>query len=314
MTRYLERADHASRVLANQFEALEDSPIREIDWSWRRIYASLSRTPSGGFMPAQDDEEEFMLADSYTLADDLTFEPSNPDSIRTCINQARENARQARHVVGKQTWSLLNAVYLNLKPVSLEQIWNNQPLDFYLELRSDIRMLFGVIDSTMYRDHGWHFIRLGRYLERVQLIASLIKAQIELQDDVEGPLESEWLSILKICEARLAYHRIHSIAGNTHEITRFLISDPLLSHSIAYSLSAIRSSIDSISGDSQENRHRTIDLKIDRMIDLIDKDSAIHEKGGIPDLEIVSEIRTLARELSGEIDAVYFNYGAASYD
>ena len=113
---------------------------------------------------------------------------------------------------------------------------------------------------------------------------------------------------------RLAYHRIHSIAGNTHEITRFLISDPLLSHSIAYSLSAIRSSIDSISGDSQENRHRAIDLKIDRMIDLIDKDSAIHEKGGIPDLEIVSEIRTLARELSGEIDAVYFNYGAASYD
>ena len=48
ISRYLERAQHSCRLLANQFESLEDQPAEEIDQSWRRIYTGLGRSPMGG--------------------------------------------------------------------------------------------------------------------------------------------------------------------------------------------------------------------------------------------------------------------------
>ena len=48
MSRYLERAKHSCRLLAAQFETLEDRAVEEIDRSWRRIYSSVNRVPIGG--------------------------------------------------------------------------------------------------------------------------------------------------------------------------------------------------------------------------------------------------------------------------
>ena len=80
MGRYLERAEFLCRLLRFQTEALVDRPIREIHFGWTRIYNSMGREPPGGGLELMD-SDEFTLADSYTLADDLTFERSNSDSV-----------------------------------------------------------------------------------------------------------------------------------------------------------------------------------------------------------------------------------------
>ncbi len=125
MSRYLERAKHSCRLLAAQFETLEDRAVEEIDRSWRRIYSSVNRVPIGGELQSNFGGEDYMLVDSFTLADELTFEPSNPDSIRNCISTARENARQVRHVLGKAMWSNMNVAYMNFKTARIENFWNN---------------------------------------------------------------------------------------------------------------------------------------------------------------------------------------------
>ena len=65
MSRYLERADYISRLLAAQFEAIEDRPVSEIDQSWRRIFAALNSTPTSGFLYSDIDDDDFMPV-SYT--------------------------------------------------------------------------------------------------------------------------------------------------------------------------------------------------------------------------------------------------------
>ena len=82
MGRYLERAQNGCHLLAEQFIIIEDRPVEQIDQSWRRLYLAVGRTPLGGHLPPPDDED-FMLADAYTLADDLTFEPGNSDRSAT---------------------------------------------------------------------------------------------------------------------------------------------------------------------------------------------------------------------------------------
>ena len=89
-----------------------------------------------------------MLADAYTLVDDLTFEPNNPDSIRNCVGAARENARQVRTVVGKDMWFCLNVAFLGLRDVGVEDIWNDTPPgEFVLRIKNAIRTFWGIADS-----------------------------------------------------------------------------------------------------------------------------------------------------------------------
>lgn len=245
--RYLERAEHGCRLLADQLEALQDRPVDDIDRMWRRLYASLKRSPAGGSLESNLSDEEFMLADSFTLADDLTFEPSNPGAIRNCVASARENARQVRNSIGKDMWYCLNTVHLELSGIEIGDIWNNQPGEFYSRTKDAIRTFSGAADSTMYRDCGWHFLQLGRFIERAQLLASLLDAQVSTFPTGEQQIESDWCSLLRVCEARFAYSRRHSLEYLPCNVIGFLVSDPLLSHSIRYSLARITDALDAVS-------------------------------------------------------------------
>ena len=154
-----------------------------------------------------------MMVDAYTLADDLTFEPGNPDSIRNSLANARENARQVRNVVDEDLWSCLNLSFLDLRDIEIADIWKDRPNEFYRRTENAVRTFFGIAGSNMYRDDGWHFLQLGRFVERAQLLAGLIEAQLAVypSGDPEAGLKSDqgadpdWLSLLRICAARDSY-------------------------------------------------------------------------------------------------------------
>ncbi len=245
--RYLERAEHGCRLLADQLIALEDRPIEDIDRMWRRLYASLHRNPACGHLQSDPDDEVFMLADSYTLTDDLTFERSNPDAIRSCVLAARDNARQVRNVIGKDMWHCLNSIYLELRDMEIGDIWDNRPREFYARTESAIRTFSGIADSTMYRDGVWYFLQLGRFVERTLLLSALLDAQLEIFPTREMQIESDWSSLLRVCESKFTYSRLYSIQYPPHKVIDFLVSDPLLAHSIRYALQQISEALAAIS-------------------------------------------------------------------
>ncbi len=279
MGRYLERADHLCRLLRLQTEALVDRPVAEIYSGWNRIYSSLDRQPPGtgldmlpnaGFDQAQAQGEgvlqvmgvpgtrawqisggdEYTLADSFTLADDLTFESSNPGSVWSCFAQGRENARQIRHCISAEMWRSLNLAYLRIQHINILEIWNSSPEAFYLEIDADIDNFMGVAAATMYRDEGWHFMQLGRFIERAQLSVALYLAQIELFPvDYSGPYEgseSDWVTLLRMYHAVEAYNRAYSVEVSPVQVLELLVTDPLLPDSLCRSLEVVASELSSI--------------------------------------------------------------------
>ena len=68
------------------------------------------------------DEDDFLFADGCTLADYLTFEAANPNSIMFCLTAARENARQVRDAISSAIWSSLNREYLRLQEIALVDV------------------------------------------------------------------------------------------------------------------------------------------------------------------------------------------------
>ena len=245
MGRYLERAGHLCRLLRLQTEALVDRPINEIYVGWSRIYRSLDREPPGGGL-APVNSDDFILADSFTLADDLTFEPTNPDSVRSCFVMGRENARQMRHYITGEMWLRLNLAYLRMQGRAISEIWRTSPEGFYAETEAEIDTFMGTTDATMYRDLAWSFAQLGRFIERAQVRASLLLTQIALDNEGEEPSETDWTGLLRLYNALDAYNRIHGIDVAPAQALDLLATDPLLPDSICHSVDRVSQELDAI--------------------------------------------------------------------
>ena len=259
MGRYLERAGQLCRLLQLQVEALVDRPISEIHFGWRRIYAVLDRGPPFGADFEVDESDDFALADSYTLAGDLTFERSNSESIRGCFALGRENARQMRHCISGEMWTCLNLAWLRIRDLEIEDIWKISPENFYARTTREIDTFAGVADTTMYRDEGWRFMQLGRFMERTQLLVALLLAQLATGRTLVDGSDSGWTSLLRACQAFDAYKRSYSVDVRPGKVLDLLVADPRLPRSLhrsleilARELAAIGSSPDSAAGAAAE--------------------------------------------------------------
>ena len=237
MGRYLERGEHLCYLLGAQVESLVDRPVQEIYFGWNRIYESVGRQPPSGSLLY--DSDDYMMPDSFTLADDLTFERANPDSVLSCFAQGRENARQMRHCISADMWTRLNLAYLRLQRFTIVDIWRVNPEGFYTETVAELDTFAGIADSTMYRDEGWSFMELGRAMERAQWFLSLLLAQIAI-DRRRGEEEAaDWTSLLRVCHAFEAYNRRYSVAVQAEQVLDLLVTDPLLPGSVSRSLDMV---------------------------------------------------------------------------
>ena len=228
--RYLERADLLCRMMKEQVEALVDRPVEEINFSWRRLFASMQYSPAGGLLNVESDD--FAQADSFTLAGEATFEESNPNSLTASIRMGRENARQMRNCISAEMWTSLNLSYLKFLNSDLVSIWRHSPEAFFDETARDLRSFFGVADATMYRDEGWLFLQLGRSVERTQGSLSLMLAQTSEEDKMEDSLDYGLESLLSIFEAQETYRRRFGFDVAAGKVRELLVTDSLLPNSI----------------------------------------------------------------------------------
>lgn len=303
MGRYLERADHISRLLRLQSEALVDRPIREIHFGWNRIYSSVRREPPGGRADLFGDEE-FVLADSFALADDLTFERSNPCSVLSCIAMGRENARQQRHCISPEVWTHLNSVYLRLQQQDLAEIWRFEPRSFYAGIQSEMNTFSGLAESTMYHDEGWMFLQLGRNVERAQWASSLILSQMEISRDAEVVYETDWVSLLRVFHALEVYNHAYSAAVVPDQIIDLLVSDPLLPDSLSRSVNTMSEEIETVGRGPRRHSNRAVHRLAGRLASLINNEwpDSEHKE------EILREVDEYAGELHHLLTAAYFEY------
>ena len=308
MSRYLERAGHISRLLVTQFDLIHDRPTGDIERGWRRIYNSLGRKPAGAnLMPIQDDDF-VMLLDAYTLVDDLTFEPENPDAIVGLFGKARENARQIRNILSHEIWSTLNVSFLEMNKTRLQDIWGDHPRDYFIRSSVAVRTFCGIADATMYRDHGWHFFRLGQQVERIQLTCALLDAHVRLFPTDDYHWDLHWGGLLEICVARGTFRRLHSVDYLPDRVIDFLVGDTGLANSISHGLSQIQKTLEIISGSTDTGQKSEAEWHIGKTRALIDYVWPVRDKDDASMLKILEQINSGVLEIDNLIHKAYFNY------
>ena len=303
MSRHLARAEHLCRLLWLQTEALVDRPVRDIHFGWARIYGALGRQPPWGQLERFEDDD-CLLADSFTLVGDLAFEPANPSSVRSCITIGRDNARQMRQSISAEMWTRLNLAYLRIRDLTIEEIWRLSPEWFFAEIEASIHTFNGVAEATMYRDDGWRFIQLGNAVERVQLLTGLLLSQQAALQREEDSADSDWTSLLRQFHALNVYNQRFGVRIVPEQVLELLLADSLLPGSMRRSLNSAATQL-GVMGPGPDADSSTAARNILAELDALIR--AGRRDFGDP-YQLLRQADGLGRDLHDRINAAYFKY------
>jgi uncharacterized alpha-E superfamily protein len=117
----------------------------------------------------------------------------------------------------------------------------------------------GVTDSTMSHGEGWHFIQVGRFLERASATTMLLEAYHEdlwAQPDrtAEGNEYLEWMGLLRSATAFEAYCKVYTADLTPERILEFLLLDAEFPHSLRFSIDSLQDALDAIQLESGKRR------------------------------------------------------------
>ena len=250
MARYLERAEFTARLVGLQIQRLPVGTAVEVAAGWRLLFAGIGNDPPESESLGNMEDDDFLFVDGYTLTDILTFEGGNPAAIANCLSAARENAREVRSAIGPGIWSSLNREYLALRRTRLVEIWNREPELLYRDVAEGIQRFHGICDSSMRRGTEWSFMQLGRYVERAQLVVSMVVAHCG--DAAARENGGEWPVLLRACNAFEAYGRECGVAFEESAVLGLLLHEGDLPYSLRFCLERLRANLDVIgpaSGD-----------------------------------------------------------------
>ena len=252
MSRYLERAEHTTRLLDVNLNLMLDESASSADHRWPRLLRSLAHS-----------KRVKWEGNPYMLASTLTFDKELKSSVLSCIVNARENARHVREQISTEQWHRLNSLYLEVtrpehrKVMQIEspEASSEVPSAFLQQVMETVHQFQGTTDSTMSHGEGWQFIQVGRFLERAAATAKLLEAYHDDLWSVSEPASEaneylEWMGLLRSCTAFEAYCKVYTADLTPERILEFLLLDSEFPHSIRFSIRSVERALDAIDAKS----------------------------------------------------------------
>jgi uncharacterized alpha-E superfamily protein len=254
MSRYLERAEHTTRLLDVNLNLMLDETSTSSGHRWTRLLQVLGKPRRIKFN-----------GDPYELTRCLTFDTGNKSSVVSCILSARENARHVREQISTEQWQRVNSMYLQVTRPEFKAVMagdnavNETPSAFLQQVMEGLHQFQGVSDGTMSHGEGWQFIQVGRFLERATAMAMLLEAY---HDDVwanwdtaaEANQYLEWMGLLRSATAFEAYCKVYTADLSPERILEFLLLDEQFPHSLRFSIDSLQTALESIQDDSGNKR------------------------------------------------------------
>jgi uncharacterized alpha-E superfamily protein len=301
MSRYLERAEHTSRLIAVTLETLPEQSREESDESWRRVVAALT-----------GDQHAEAATDGFDITHALAFERLNPTSLISSLRNARDNARQVREQISTEVWQHLNRLYLRVSPLTLTAIWGDSPTHIFRETVEQLHLLEGVTNSTMRHGEGWHFMQLGRYIERAQLAIRLLHLHfgaVSTAADAHVSKHLDWIVLLRFCTAFEAYCKVYTANIVLERIGEFLLFDPEFPHSVRFAVERVSEALDHVAVGVPHARRAAVERRAGRLKAAVDFGHMDELAGGRFDA-FLANLAIQCEQIHEAVYAAYIAYDA----
>jgi uncharacterized alpha-E superfamily protein len=219
LARYIERAENTARIVSVNAILLLDLP-KGIAPGWEPLVAI-----SGGEEAYLKRHKEY---GERAVLRFLIGDPDNPGSILSSLRAARENCRTIRDIVPREAWEQINELFLYARDNVQEGLTKRGRHGFLKRIILGSQTITGMLAGTMNHDQGYHFLRMGRNLERADMTTRILdvrSANLLPQDTAElHPFDNiQWMSVLKSLTAYQMYRRSEQARIHRDNVLRFLL-------------------------------------------------------------------------------------------
>jgi uncharacterized alpha-E superfamily protein len=241
MGRYIERAENVARFLDVNHNLMLDLPQGYQD-QWQPI---VDTTGDRSVF-----ESRHGVATREKVIQFLAFDHEYRSSICACISAARENARSVRETISSEMWEQINSMYLM---ITAEARKPDLPLPaFCHQMRMACHLFHGIAEVTMTHNEAWHFIRLGRTLERADKTSRILDVKyfilLPSVRDVGTPYDDvQWSAVLKSVSGFEMYRKRHGRIS-PDRIVEFLLLDHEFPRALRYCIGRADRSLHIITG------------------------------------------------------------------
>ncbi|MEK9947074.1 MAG: alpha-E domain-containing protein [Alphaproteobacteria bacterium] len=147
MGRSVERAENTARMLDVTYRNAMLPSATEHSNEW------IATLNVGGDVDAFFDKHP--LASARNVIEYMALDPTNPSSIYTSLENARENARATRGTITSEMWESINDTWLEMRSHTWEKIETRGLSRFFDWVKERSHVFRGVADGTMLRDDSY---------------------------------------------------------------------------------------------------------------------------------------------------------------
>jgi hypothetical protein len=161
--RHVERADCTARILDTYLHLLPAG-------SWQADHQVIRSLLDSMGLSDDDTVGAGSQADSGQLVRALVFDGERASSVAGALTAARENARGVRDAIPLDVWECLNVTWHGLRT----RVANGAgPHVFLRWVGERCAIANGLVNEVMSHDEGYHFLAVGRSLERADMTIRL---------------------------------------------------------------------------------------------------------------------------------------------
>jgi len=244
MSRYMARAEDTARIIDVTYHMLLEQSQDSYQLRWDAI---ITITGEQELFYRFYDE-----ATPHNVIEFLAFREDNPNSVVSCLNRVRENARTMRDRISREMWEEVNGLYHSVKEFDPDEEIRHGPHRFCTHVIFGSHGFHGVTDGTLPRNEGWHFLQAGGALERAETTARIVDVEyhklLRSESQVAQPDNQQWMAVLKSVAAYEIYRREYHSRIDPQKVAELLILHPRHPRSIRFNVAALQTALRAVSG------------------------------------------------------------------
>ncbi|MGD9805703.1 MAG: alpha-E domain-containing protein [Hyphomicrobiaceae bacterium] len=301
LARYVERASNLARIIEMHM-AYDRGRDEDVSWAW--------------LVALHSDQERF--SKSYgdaSFANVIRFyvaDLDNAGSVRFSLRAARENARALRAVIPTEMWNHLNEFYNRFLIVTDSDL---EPIRLWrtcAHIKDGCYAQIGVAESTLYRDEGWRFFRLGLMVERADQTSRLLDVKFAqlatgMQSSKQAADPTFWSLVLRSAAAYQAFLRLEHKGGEPNRVAQFLLVNSSHPRSVAYSVMQIKAMLYELGSGYGLRQARFAQEKVEALFELLQ--IATRERDLVGNLHTINDsLQRSLIDLTDELGQRFFGH------
>ena len=233
MSRYLERSNFTSRLLITTNELQLDLTLND-EISWKPLLTVVDLNKDYLKLNKKYSEQKVI---NYFI-----YNKNNSSSIFNSLSRSKENSLVVRDILPEQSIIKLNELLIKF----------NKSINKKNSKKNNLKLLNNIIlgsqnfmystDLEMQRNIDYQFLRLGRFLERTDMMIRILQSQVLRSKQHKKGYEYltlEWINILKSISAFQAYRQYSQQDISISDIINFFLKTDTFPRSINWNLNQI---------------------------------------------------------------------------